>query len=175
MGKANPEITKEVLEVVRTLPGITAREVYTFMPHVPKGTVSSILHSLKIKGTVIEEGTKTLDTASGPRPFAAYMVSDSPVPLGKKRKLKQPTDDGLREQMKELRRQLVELEAWKEAAMSRFPDLAVSPIVLKARKLVADEVRAGGDMLLANQIVEGKKDETLLVKVAIKALEEVDD
>jgi hypothetical protein len=77
--------------------------------------------------------------------------------------------------MKELRRQLAELEAWKEAAMSRFPDLAVSPIVLKARKLVADEVRAGGDMLLANQIVEGKKDETLLVKVAIKALEEVDD
>jgi hypothetical protein len=69
--------------------------------------------------------------------------------------------------------EIEELRAWKEAAMSRFPDLAVSAVVIKARKIVADEVRAGGDTLLANQIVSGLKDSTLMVRVALKALEDV--
>jgi hypothetical protein len=163
---------QDVISVIKELPNITSRELYTFVPQVPKGTVSSIMHSLKAQGVITTTGYKTLPTLKGERSFVTYAVSDNPTPPVRNLKLKQPTDAGIREQMKELRRKISELEAWKEAAMSRFPDLAVSQVVITARKLVADEVRAGGDMLLANQIIEGKKDETLLVRVAIKALEE---
>jgi hypothetical protein len=170
----NTAVYEEVLNLARELPGITTRELTTFMPHVSPSVVSTTVHYLKTRGVLVKDGAKQVDTKQGPREFPTYKVSDNPVPAAKKCKLKKPTEAGLQARLDEAHRLIAELQAWKESAMSRFPDLAVSPLVLKARKLVADEVRAGGDLILANHIVEGKKDETLLVKVAIKALEEAD-
>lgn len=166
-------VSSEIREIVSVMPGITAREIYELMPHATNSNTSSTLHNLKVKG-VLTTGTKVLDTKKGPRKFTTYSLntdlnSAPPVP---KRKLNKPTEAGLAAQVEQLKATVRELEAWKQSAISRFPDLDVDPIVLKARKLVADEVHAGGDTLLANHIIEGKKDDTMLVKVAIKALEE---
>lgn len=175
MREAKEKITNEVLGVVEALPGVTAREIYTLIPHIPKGTISYALHALKSDGKIVTDGTRKLDTAGGSRAFVTYKINDNPTPTKEGRKTKQPTTAGLREQVERLRKQVAGLEAWKAAALQRCPDLAVAPTVIKARKLVADEVRTNGDPLLADQIIRGMKDETLLVKVAVKALEEPDD
>ena len=168
--------TEEVIEIVEAMPGVTAREIYELCPHRKESSLSSTLFNLKNRG-ILKTSSKTLPTKIGPREFTTYFINTdpNPVPPAPRRKQKQPTDAGYKAQIEELKDKIAELEAWKQAAMSRFPDLAVSPIVLKARRLVADEVRAGGDTLLANQIIEGRKDDTMLVKVTIKALEEAVD
>lgn len=168
-------ITKEITDVIRELPGITTRELYDYLPHVSKKTITSVVFTQKAKGVIREAGKKQFDTAKGPHSFATYEINPTGTPSAKKRRLKAPTEAGYAAQLEELRAKVRELEAWKVSALERCPDLAVPDVVLKARKLVADEVRACGDTLLADQIIAGKKDETLLVKVAIKALEEAND
>lgn len=160
-----------ILEVVRELPDITSRELYTFVPDVPKGTVSSIVHHLKAKGVLVESGDKFLPTLKGDRAFPTYRVSDNPTPPVPKLKNNKPTDAALKMVIEELRNQISELEAWKKNALERHPDLAVDPVVLKAREIVAAELRASGDNTLADLVVSGAKDNTMLVKVTAKALE----
>ena len=63
MGK---QLDDEILALVKELPGIAAREMYEFMPHVPKGSVSSALHGLKVQG-YFNTGTKVLPTLKGDR------------------------------------------------------------------------------------------------------------
>ncbi len=167
----NQKQTEEILEIIRELPNITAREIYTFVPHIPKGTVSSTLHGLKMQGIVVKSGYKTLPTASGDRPFDTYVVSDNPTPPAKKLKNDRPTDTALKMQIAELCSRINELEAWKKNALERYPDLGVDPLILKARQIVAAEVRASGDKHLADLVLSGAKDETMLVKVTAKALE----
>jgi hypothetical protein len=169
----NQKQNEDILEIIRELPSITAREIYTFVPHIPKGTVSAALHNLKMQGIVVETGRKSLPTAKGERAFVTYAVSDSPAPTPLVRKLKnnKPTDAALQMQIEELRRQVSELEAWKKNALERYPDLGVDPLTLKARQIVAAEVRASGDKHLADLVLSGAKDDTMLVKVTAKALE----
>jgi hypothetical protein len=164
----------EVLNLIRELPGITAREIYTFMPDVPKGTVSSSVTTLKSRGLIVEDGKKVLDTGSGPRPFPAYRESDNPLPPVKRLKLKKPTEAGLQARLDAANKLIEELQAWKADALRRFPELGVDPIVLRARSIVASALRAAGDPTLADLVTRGAKDETMLVKVTVKALEEAD-
>jgi hypothetical protein len=160
-----------ILEVIRELPDITSRELYTFVPHIAKGTVSSIIHNLKVRGVLVENGSKALPTLKGVRSYPAYRVSDNPVPPVPKLKNDKPTDAALQMRIDELSRQVCELAAWKTDALARYPDLAVDPIVLKAREIVAAELRATGDNALADLVMSGAKDNAMLVKVTITALE----
>lgn len=172
MGK---QLDDEILAVVKELPGITAREIYEFMPHVPKGTVSSAIHGLKVQG-YFTFGTKVLPTRKGDREFTTFTLSPNPdpkyAPVIKKRKT--PTESGVNAQLEQIKAELAELKAWKDMAIARYPDLLVDSTVLKARKIVAAELKAAGDCNLAEQVLAGKKDETMLVKVTARALEEVD-
>jgi hypothetical protein len=131
---------------------------------------------LKNKGVIEESGKKVVTMKNGvPKYVPTYALSSNPTPNVVKMKRKAPTEAALHMQIKQLNAQIAELEAWKRDAIARYPDLAVDPVVLKARKLVAEEVRAGGDHTLADQIARGVKDETLMMRVTIKALEEGND
>ena len=68
------------------------------------------------------------------------------------------------------RDRIAELEAWKAAAIARYPDLAVAPEVLEARNLVADMLREDGDKLGAAEVLAGRRDHTPLVRVTLRAL-----
>ena len=165
--------SKEITNTVKIMPGLTANEIAKLIPDVKYSTVLSTVSNLAKQGVLVNAGYATITKSNGLQVKAAkFNYSDSPVPLPTDRKLKKPTPTGYEAQISELKAQIAELEAWREAAVTRYPDLAVPPIVLRARALVAEEVAAGGDYTLADQIKRGLKDATLMVRVAIKALEE---
>lgn len=166
---------REVLEIIRELPDSTSREIASLMPHMNPATVAATVNKLKMEGIVIESGSKVLDITNGTRTFVTYAISPNPTPVVARMKRTAPSEAALHLRIKELEATIAELRVWKDAAISRYPDLAVSPIVLKARKLVAEELRAGGDPALAEQVSLGRKDDTLMMRVTIKALEEVTD
>ena len=168
-GRASREITN----TVKIMPGLTANEIAKLIPDVKYSTVLSTVSNLAKQGVLVNAGYATITKSNGLQVKAAkFNYSDNPVPLPTGRRLKKPTPTGYEAQISELKAQIAELEAWREAAVTRYPDLAVPPIVLRARTLVAEEVAAGGDYTLADQIKRGLKDATLMVRVAIKALEE---
>lgn len=167
------EIAAQIIEVVKEMPGLTTSEISSLMPHANKSTVGYYMHRLAKQGIIYEVGKKSSGGGSGRRRnVAVYAFSDNPQPVAVPVKRKAPTEAALHIHIKELKAQIAELETWKADALSRYPDLAVDPVVLRARKLVADEVRAGGDKALAEQILAGRKDDTLMVRVTVKALEE---
>lgn len=102
----------------------------------------------------------------------AYSPNPNPAPAPAaaqpKMKRKKPTEAGLQATVSLLREQVAELEAWKADAIRRHPDLAVSPVVLKARALAA---RKFPDK--ANEIHSGRMDDKPLIQVIVEALEEV--
>lgn len=166
----------EVLEIIREMPNLTSPEIATLMPHVNKQTVMCMINYLKKTGVVTVGGKKDRTGEGGwVRAIPTYTLSTNPTPNVVKMKRKAPTEAALHIQIRQLNEKLAELEAWKRDAISRYPDLAVDPIILKARKLVSAEVRAGGDTALADQIVMGRKDDTLMMRVTVKALEEGND
>lgn len=165
-------ITDDIIALIKEVPNITSREMYAYFPNATKSTVSSTIYNLKNKGVIVQTGKKQLQTKKGPHSFPCFQLSDNPTPLVRQRKLKNPTEAGLRAQLEDLRNKLCELEAWKREALERYPDLGVDPMTLKARAIVAEQLRAVGDNNLADLVVAGKKDETLLVKVTVRALEE---
>lgn len=68
--------------------------------------------------------------------------------------------------------ELEELRRWKTEAIERYPDLAVSPIVLKARQMVAEEI-GSGDPTMRDAVLAGQRDGTITMRVAVKLLEGV--
>ena len=170
MSKAS-DTREEVLEILRAMPGATAVDVYDLMPHSSKAVVSGMLHYLKKTGQIITDSKSAAKVSGGVRRMLQYRISDNPVPLAPKIKTKQPTEAGLQARLDEAHGKIVVLQLWKEEAIRRFPDLAVPPALLKARQLVADEFRNGGDKLIADEIIAGHKDNIVPIRVALKALE----
>lgn len=168
-----PQIYKEILEILKELPGSTAREVHQLMSHVSLSEVQTKLSYLSRRG-IIEETPekKSVDVGNGTfRKVTCYAISQNPVPKAPKRKQKNPTETGYQAQIEELKEQIAALEKWKESAITRFPELSVDPLVLVARKMVAEELRASGDMAMAHHVERGDKDDSLPMRVTIKALE----
>lgn len=165
----------EVLEIIREMPGLTSTEIATLMPHRNKNTVASTVFNLKNEGVIEVSGQKDAVGKDGrPKPTPVYTLSANPTPNVVAMKRKAPSEAALHMQVRGLKEQIAQLEAWKAKAIAEYPNLAVEPIVLKARKLVAAELRASGDMALAQHVEAGDKDTTLMMRVAIKALEEVE-
>jgi hypothetical protein len=164
----------DILVAVEAYPGSTTQELINLLPHLPKSSVQTTVSTL-FRRKKLRLGEPKLGSRGGLiYSYRTYHLNDGSVPsTPKPTSLKAPPEAGLKVRLEQAQAEIEELRAWKEAAMSRFPDLAVSAVVIKARKIVADEVRAGGDTLLANQIVSGLKDSTLMVRVALKALEDV--
>ena len=145
------------------------------MPHASTSAVVSMVHWLKKNG-IIEEGKnkRPIEQKDGSmRHVPTYVLSSNPTPNVIKMKRKAPSEAALHMQVKQLQEQIEVLFRWKADAIARHPDLAVAPLVLKARKLVAAELRASGDASLAHHVERGQKDDTLMMRVTIKALEEV--
>ena len=172
---------KEVLEIIQNMPGIASHEVRELMPHVGYAPVMSMLSYLKKKGIIVETGEKkTITKGNGVRAaVACYAMNPDPdpkplAPKFKRSKQRMPTPSALELRIEELSQKVQELETWKQHALARHPDLAVPPIILRARALVASELRAHNDPVLAQAVERGQKDETLMVRIAAKALEEVE-
>lgn len=67
-----------------------------------------------------------------------------------------------------------ELRKWKADAIARFPELAVDPIVLRARNRVASILREEGNIEKALMVEKGLLDDGELMRVVISVMKEAE-
>lgn len=171
---ANPSARDQIIEVLKAIPHSTTPDMMQLLPDLTPSNIYSTTHAMLKLGLIIKSGKAQIKCSNGlPRTINTYALNpDGRAPKPTPMKRKKPTNAGYEARIAAFQVQIAELEAWKADAIARFPDLAVPPVTIRARRLVAAEVRAGGDNALADQIIAGLKDTTLMVRVAVKALED---
>ncbi len=157
--------TEEILEVVRELPGRTVGEIMLLLPQINQSNMSSMLSQLTRRGKVRREiGPRN---AGGQTPYIYFIGDGTPQPV--KRKLTKPTPVAMAHNADALRRELDELRKWKADAIARYPDLAVPPLVIKARQLYAAQLN--GNAAAVSDVRAGKMDDGAPMRAIIAALE----
>lgn len=170
-----PTIYEDILEVVQNFPDCTRSEVVGLLPHRNPKSVAPMINELvranklTISGLRPVPGKASVQTSR----FNPDESSYRSVKTGKtkKKKLPRPTEEGWKSRIQELESQVAELEAWKKDALSRYPALAVDPLVLRAREIAARTYKAS-DPKHAQDIMVGKLDKTPIMMAVIAALEE---
>lgn len=155
----------DVLEVIRELPGLTPAQIAEHVTHINPGVVRQVLSKLTAKGEVLRELRGPQAFGTGRSPYV-YRFNPTPTPLPAKLKLVGPTPAGLQVQLQELKAQVRELQQWKNDATVRYPDLAVDPLVLKARKIAAARLEG----VARDDVLAGRKDKCPIMLATIDAL-----
>lgn len=191
-------VNERVLECIEALPDATGPDLVELLPDVPKGSVASALTHLYVKRKVSRKQARTKDNRVT---YMYRLVTDpSKVPAPTIRRYKPRTrallngvktapphvtptptlrtdfapsgsKASLRGRVRQLEDEVATLRSWKTEALLRYPDLAVEPAVLQARKIVADLLKTNGDATRAADVQAGKSDTTLIMKATIAALE----
>ena len=134
-----------------------------------------MLSRMALEGMVVR-GTKAREGDRGRATVHTYTLNPDPAarpPIPPKLKLRKPTTAGYDEQIATLRAEVASLRQWKADAIARYPDLDVDPVVLEARRIVADEIGTS-DPHLVQQVLDGRKDTILPMRVTINALNKGD-
>jgi hypothetical protein len=74
------------------------------------------------------------------------------------------------ELVKTLEEEVKTLQLWKEAALLRYPDLDVDPLLLEVRALLAAEAEEHGVKTVADAYINGQRDNSFAVRALVKAL-----
>lgn len=162
-------IYKEIIDTLRMMPNRTGQELMDALPHIKRSTMYSALSTLRNNDAITISGQDPQFLGPDGEPtkmINRYSATDTPFP-----KRKPPKRQGYKGIANALKDQVAELQRWKANAIKQYPDLAVPSSVLKARKVVADEVAATGDSALADQIRRGDQDNSLMMRVTIKVME----
>ena len=153
------------------------REVYDYVAAHPGSTSVDVSYALdmthnEVSGPLSQlyaEGKLERQKVPGSYGKYAYFIPDRERPVERIVVTEPPRPNGSEDA---LRRQCEELEQWKADAIAKHPDLApVDPILLKARELAAETLRAGGFDTDADDTLNGRQDSSLLVGALVKALQ----
>ena len=145
-----------VIETVKAYPGLVATEIAELHPELRLSQVHSTLHEARAGGLIRGEKTDRHQ-----RPMAYYAADGLPdEPMERRVRRVHKTD------IPALRARVAELEAWQADALARYPDLAVSANVLKARELLQMAV-AGFD----DEINKGEWDDHPVMRAMLHGLE----
>jgi len=166
-------LTKRVFDVIAQFPeGIAAHEIKDLLPEDNVGNA--------IFGTIsaLKMGGKILTAAKRKNPVtdhwvAAYTINENwnaGAPIMRK---PAPAPIGIQANLDAAKATIAELQAWKAAAIARYPDLAVEPALLEARKRAAAVFKTDGDHLKATAIMAGKHDSTAIVRALFDAITEM--
>jgi hypothetical protein len=69
-----------------------------------------------------------------------------------------------------LEAEVTALQQWKEAALLRYPDLGVDPLLLEARALLAAEAERQNCTPASHNYINGNRDHTIAVQALVKVL-----
>jgi len=165
-------IESEIREIVRELPGITAKNIAELMPHVnnPSARIAMLLKRGEIRSEKVDNPNFGKSKTAKPK-VNGYWIGDGKPPVPKARIAKTPTVDITIAERREVTAELAELRAWKAAAIARYPDLAVSNEVWQARQVVAKYFRDNDDRGKAEAVLRGHHDNSPAVQIAIRAAE----
>ena len=137
----------EILEAIREKPGITSTELIERLNVMDKAEVYQPLHQMDKDGLIKRDNA---------RPKHCYPIDDA-----LRVKAEHNTD-----LIATLSREVSELKEWRAQAIARFPELAISPKVLKASEMVARHFPDRRDAIL-----RGSYDEKPIMKVCLDAME----
>jgi hypothetical protein len=150
----------------------TSRELHELLPHLTLQNVSAAVNALKFKGlvTITDHKQETSD-AGNITTHRCYSVD-----LGKVKKAPPPNapsnvqPDLFSSLIKTLEEEVKTLQLWKEAALLRYPDLDVDPLLLEARALLAAEAEEQNSRAASDAYSNGNRDHTIAVRALLKLL-----
>lgn len=148
--------TSEVMEIVRELPGLTSGEIVNLMPHVKSQSVYSRLYTMMTNGAVRRENK-------------LWYLGGGVAQMNRKLAETASTSDATT--IATLLAKVAALEGWKADAIGRYPDLAIPPLLKRARDIVAKELLETGDRKGAADVENGLRDNALPVRLVLKMLE----
>jgi hypothetical protein len=168
------EVRRRILDIVTAMPGCEYKEILT-LADAKAYTVKEQLRILANDGTLTKE-KKTFNTKQrGGRTFAltyslrepgTKVVSAAPVTVRKAQTLSDTST-----LLEVLHAEIAELKAWKVDAIARYPDLGVEPLILKARKIVANIYHKKLDTTRKADALAGRLDKTPIMEATVAALE----
>lgn len=162
-----------VLEALANFPHSSAREVADLVPGTKTDIIKKMCASLWEKGELDREvGPYPDGRNSGRRPYV-YKIAENPQPREPKPrvgKIRKPSAAGYEVRLQALQVRISELEQWRNDAIIRYPDLAVPDVVLRARKIVAEQLESH-DAHGKAETLAGRRDHTMLIKAVVAALE----
>jgi len=173
MTKIRPNTRKEeVFNMLGMHPNSTTKELADLMPHYTIDNISHAVSSMAAKNIVFATGSKREEGPSGRiTTHKAYSVRYK-KPTKELAPNVNPHVDLLNDLIKALKAERDALEEWKQAAILRYPDLDVDPLVLKARELLAAQAKEDGNVLLIDDILKGNKDNSTAIRTVVKLLGE---
>ena len=161
---------EEVFNMLGLHPNSTTKELTALMPHMDIDNVSHAISSMAAKGLVFVTGRKAEEGPSGRiTTHRAYSVKYT-KPSKDTAPKAAPQGDLFSQLVKTLEEEVKALEQWKQAALLRYPDLDVDPILLEARALLAAEAAEEGNQMTADAFINGQRDTSLAVRALVKAL-----
>ena len=143
------------------------RRVHWYMNETPKPIAPR-------RGKVKKDAVIELTCVQSPKQAAAaakYIFDRNNEPKGISSFVPEVAQAHYQSAIARLQSQVIELELWKADAIKRYPDLAIPPLLKRAREIVADELRASGENDMAEKVVAGKNDKSLAVRLVLKMLE----
>ena len=165
-------IQSEVFEVMKENRNKTSRELRELVPHLTLQHVSAAVNALRTKGLVaITDHKLEASEAGNKKKYRCYSVD-----LGRVKKDTPPSvpsnaqPDLFGSLIKTLEAEVVALQQWREAAILRYPDLDVNPLLLEARALLAAEADEQNCKPAAHAYINGNRDHTIAVQALVKAL-----
>lgn len=154
-------VTDTILAYIKANPGCTSNDICAATGMLMQ-TATAALTDIAASGRVSRQ-----KKGRSFHYIIAKQAAPAPAPVA---------DDGWKQRARELQAKVDELYAWKQDAIAKHPDLQpVDPLVVQARKVVADLYRAKPDAdaatdNLARFIEEGHYDGLVEVKAAVAAL-----
>jgi hypothetical protein len=151
---------EQIMEIVKAIPGSRLSEITTLVDF-RRESVSARLTQLKREGRVRYEDGKYYPGDGKPQPIITKKLR-MPKEKVENLTLKQTLDAALE--------QVANLQAWQEFAIKRYPDLAVKPEIMAARKIAQEYYEQRGDKQKASDIRAGKHDDAPFMHMILAAM-----
>lgn len=167
-------LEQQILTIVKERPGLSVKEICEFFPDRPRSSISGRTSMMIADGRLRREMASNPEyVRRGTRPVkigTMFIGTGKAVIKPRKALPKCQPSSAL---LDHLRTEIETLKAWKADAIARYPDLAVDPLLLKARQIVAKTVRSKGDAgseAVYQQVMSGARDESVAVLATLEAL-----
>lgn len=169
--KVRPNSRKEeVFNALKRNPNSTTKELSALLPHIEIDNISHAVSSMTDKNIVFVTGKKSEVGPSGRTcTHRAYSVKYEKKSVCTPPKAA-PQEDLFGQLINTLEAEVIALQQWKEAAILRYPDLDVDPLLLEARALLAAEAAEEGNEIQATDIIKGNRDHSFSVRALVKIL-----
>lgn len=170
--KITKQLTKALNDAIRDKPGICSTDLAAALS-ISESKLSGVARELTAKGQLVRKriekhfGYYLPEHVGDVPPVQLIIPSDiRPADIVELAEL-----DAIREELESLRAEVKDLRAFKERAISQYPELDVDPILLEARKIAYLAFLDAGESDSADFARYGNADDTPMLKAIVGTLQ----